>query len=268
MKKSNKANKAKRMTKKEIYASFGILFDGNKLFHPVYGWINPLLIDGNAKIGKSCYHFSTLPTRKEFTVIVNEISYTLSGTCKCNCVGCYAEKGNYRYQSTKNALGMRTLVIRNDIQWFINAVMAQIIADKIKLVRIHAAGDFDSLEYVKAWQYIVENNPNVVFWTYTKVKEYENAFDNYSNANIVKSIIPEIGLNFGHCDYIESAYHALKKAGKKVHICHCGVDDNKHCTNCKGCSQNEYVLFLEHSTDYQAKKDALYAKFAEMVLAQ
>ena len=61
--------------KKEIYAGFGIEIkkDGNteKIFHPVFGWINKLLVDGNQKIGKGCFHFSTLPTNQIYHVVID-----------------------------------------------------------------------------------------------------------------------------------------------------------------------------------------------------
>ena len=256
-------------TKKEIYASYGIEYNNKtgKILTP-YGWCRPLLVNGNAKIGKGCYHFSTLPTNQLFDVVVNGKSYTVKGTCRCYCKGCYAMAGNYRYQSVKNALGYRTLIIREYIDFAYRAIMAQIEADKISTVRIHAAGDFDSLAYLTMWIRIIHNNPAVTFWTYTKVQEFESAFDHFANANIVKSIIPGVGLNFGHCDYVMDTYNKLSSAGKSVHICRCGVDKNQHCTNCKGCSVNEYVLFIEHSTEYKAEKDPNFAACAAMIDSQ
>ena len=68
-------------------------------------------------------------------------------------------------------------------------------------------------------------------------------------------------------------YKYLKGKGHKVHICFCGIEkaaqiEPKHCTNCKGCSENEYVLFIEHSTDYQAEKDPLFPELVKLVLSQ
>lgn len=85
------------------------------------------------------------------------------------------------------------------------------------------------------------------------------------NANIVKSVIPGIGFNFGHCDYIINAYYTLKELGKSVYICKCGIDKNQHCERCGVCATYEYVLFIEHSTGYNAEKDPLYNKLCEIV---
>lgn len=258
----------KKETKKSVYARYGIEYQAGKIKSERYGFVNELLIDGNAKIGKGCYHFSTLPTNQTFTVQINGQEYSVKGTCVCNCVGCYATKGNYRFQSTKNSLGIRTLLIREELDFVERAIMAQIEADHVEAVRIHAAGDFDSREYLGMWTRIVKAFPAVTFWTYTKVKEYEAAFDQFDNANIVKSVIPGMGFNFGHCEYIMKAYEKLTGENKSVHICKCGIDKNQHCTNCKGCSVNEYVLFIEHSTEYQAEKDDKFAALKALIEAQ
>ena len=91
---------------------------------------------------------------------------------------------------------------------------------------------------------------------------------NFDNANIVKSVIPHIGVNYGTCEYILGAYETLKAAGLPVYICRCGIDKNQHCTNCKGCSVNKYVLFIEHSTEYKAEKDPLYPVLKAIIESQ
>lgn len=255
------------MTKKEIYASYGIKYENGKIFNPMFGWISPMLINGNAKLGKGVWTFSTLPSNKTFTIDIDGSTVEIQGTCVCNCVGCYAQTGFYKMPSTLKALAIRTVIAREMPSWLESAIIAQIKAENIKLCRIHASGDFFSAEYVNVWRNIVKACDACVFWTYTKNASVENAFNDLSNINIVKSLIDGIGMNYGHCDYIMKAYEILKASGKKVHVCKCGFDKNQHCANCKGCSENEYVLFVEHSTSYKAENDSSYAKLAEIVNA-
>ena len=256
------------MTKKEIYREYGIEFNGDKINSPI-GYVSPLLVDGNSKIGKGVYHFSTLPANVDFEVTVQGKRMTVKGTCPCHCKGCYAMSGNFkRYQSTRDSLAMRTVIAREHLDFFERAVNAQIRADKVKIIRIHASGDFFSLAYALAWRRIAENNPAVLFWTYTKNKDCESVFDGLSNANIVKSVIAGKGFNFGHCDYILACYEYLKEQGKSVYICRCGIDKEQHCVNCHGCAKNEYVLFLEHSTEYKAEKDPLFPVLKAVIEAQ
>ena len=242
------------------------------LLHGMFGKISPLLINGNAKLGRGVWTFSTLPTCDGVTVNMGTKERpdvrTIKGTCPCHCPGCYATAGCYCFNSTKKALAIRTMIARADLEWFRRAVIAQIKADKIKIVRIHAAGDFFSDEYISAWVDICNACPDTVFWSYKKNPAAENAFDSVKNCNIVKSIVPGCGLNYGKCDYILAAYETLKKAKKSVHICRCGIDPDQHCTNCKGCSVNEYVLFVEHSTAYDAEKDPAFETLKSVIEAQ
>lgn len=263
-----------RTTKKMIYAKYGIEYNSKtqKVYNEFFGqWINKPLVKGNKKIGEKCHHFSTLPTNQNFTINVFDAVLIVKGTCKCTCKDkdgnptCYATKGNYNFPSVQKALAIRTLLTRKCLSWLKRCIMAQIEADKIDMCRIHASGDFDSMEYLQMWVSIVRAFPNVKFWTYTKIREFETAFDSFPNANIVKSVIDGYGYNYGHCDYIMDVYNDLTAKGETVHICRCGVDSEQHCSNCTGCSVNRYVLFIEHSTDYVAQADPNFPKLAEII---
>lgn len=232
---SNLKKLVKAATKRSIYESYGIEYRNGKIYAPEFGWINPLLINGNAKLGKGVWTFSALAANKLYTFESNGKTYTLIGTCNCHCAGCYACNGCYKFRSTIASLGRKTWLIRNALDFVYRAINAQIVADKITICRIHAAGDFDANvsgdKYLNMWKAVIANNPGCVFWTYTKVQEFENAFNDLPNANIVKSLIDCNGLkgiNYGHCDYVMNLYHALKAIGKKVYICRCGVDKNQH----------------------------------------
>lgn len=258
----------KNTNKKAIYAAYGIEYKNGKINAPVFGFIAPLLIDGNAKLGRGVWTFSTLPGAVMHTAVINGIKYQVKGTCPCTCNGCYAMTGFYKFSSTINALAIRTILAREYMDFVKRAISAQIIADGIKLLRIHAAGDFFSREYVEMWRDIAKNAPDCCFWTYTKNRDFEAAFDDLGNANIVKSIIPGKGFNFGHCDYILKVYRALKEAGNSVYICRCGMDKNQHCVNCKGCASHDFVLFIEHSTAYKAENDPLFPELCAIIDGQ
>lgn len=251
------------MTNKErqIYCDYGIDVYGNKLVAPNGIAVAPLLKNGNSKVGKGVYTFSTLPTTKTYHTSYGDVK----GTCKCDCDGCYATKGCYNFKSTIDCLALNTILIRKYPDWVERAINAQLEIVGACDVRISASGDMESADIVAMWKRIALNNKACRFWTYTKYAEFENTFDDIPNANIVKSIIPNIGYNFGHCDYIINAYKALKENGKKVHICKCGIDANQHCNNCDGCRINEFVLFVEHSTAYKAEQDAAYNTLADIV---
>lgn len=226
-----------------------------------------MLINGNEKIGKGVYHFSTYPTTK--TYFSEKWNITIQGTCPCDCVGCYGTKGNYNFKSTKDALAIRTYIARTNLDYLVDNIISEIKKHNIKYVRIHATGDFFSTDYVKAWIKIATECSDCYFWTYTKASFPElETLNNLDNVNIVSSIIPGKGFNFGHCNYILDTYNELKTAGEDPYICKCGIDKNQHCNNCTACSTHKYVLFLEHSTGYKAEKDPDFVNIRELIANQ
>ena len=247
----------------KIFRSYGIEVRDGKLVSPI-GLINPVLKRGNTKVGRNVWTWSTLPTNNLFSTEFGIIS----GTCKCSCEGCYGMAGHYQRANVKRSLAINTLLAYQYLNWLESAILAQLECIGPCMVRIHATGDFFGDEYAEMWSDVVRKSPECKFWTYTKVTKYETLFDQFDNANIVKSIIPEVGYNFGHCDHILHAKNELESRGEEVYICKCGVDDTQHCENCTGCSVNKWVLFLEHSTEYVAKADPLYGKVCEIVNAQ
>lgn len=231
--------------------------------------VKTLLVNGNSKIGKNVYHFSTLPGTQEVELDGFGI---VKGTCFCNCKGGYCLTGNYRFSSTKAYLALRTIAARNT-EFFRDQIIAEIKAKKIEYVRIHATGEFFSRDYAEAWLAIIKECKTTVFWTYTKA--YGHGFDDVlneinkqPNANIVESIIPGCGMNYGHIDYLIDTYNKLQAAGETPYICRCGIDPNQHCTNCKGCSNHKYVLFIEHSTEYKAASDPQYIDIKQLIESQ
>ena len=270
-KKMNKANKVKiqekKQTKKAVYAKYGIQFINGKILSPI-GFICELLKEGNDKTGKLVYTFSLLPGTDKFEIKINGQVIIVKGTCCCDCIGCYAKTGRYNCDNVIHSMIINTFLVDNYIDFVKACIMAQLEYIGRGEIRIHASGDFNTTnsdQYAAMWHEIAKKNNTFRFWTYTKVKKYETLFDSLKNANIVKSVIPGVGFNFGHCDYIINAYYTLKELEQSVYICKCGIDKNQHCENCGVCATYKYVLFLEHSTDYKPEQDPLYEKFIELV---
>lgn len=226
------------------------------------------LVDGNSKIGH-VWHASTLPTNESYTVEYNGITITENGTCPLHCEGCYATKGNYNFPHIQYLLAMRTRLLRLYPEVYFRIVAAQIESENIKLLRLHASGDFMPGE-ASGWYQIFKNHSDIKGWTYTKyeIKDDIRKLNNLKNFNIVKSIIKGCGFNYGHIDYILKVYRKLKAAKKNVYICRCGIDKKQHCDSCGGCANNEYVLFIEHSTSYKADKDPLYNQIKDLIELQ
>lgn len=285
-----------RRTKKVIYAEQGIEYrskDGRIYCDLLNTWIKPVLKVGNDKVGKQVRTFSIGAgnkaidnevmekvlenVREQYTnVSADVLRMMCGGTCNCNCKGCYAQTGCYQFFSVKMCIARHTFLTRTaaGIDWLRRAIIAQIEADKIKKIRIHAAGDFVSAEYVNMWTAIMVAFPDVIAWTYTKRTFDEiEVFESLNNVNIVDSMWNG-KINYGTCGHIISLYHEMKAAGLDPWICKCGLDktlpenEQVHCSNCGHCFTHDYVLFLEHSTDYEPENDPLYPEFLKLVASQ
>lgn len=259
------------MTKKDVFAKYGIEYKAGKIRAP-FGkdLFIPLLlpVGTNTKVGNaatwSIYHGCETLNDADFgnktKAIMQQANVTsIKASCPIHCKGCYCDSGNYRYDSTKASLMLKLILAKHYPGFMVNAINAQLESDDIKQVRIHAAGDFFSNEYIDAWKKIVVSNPAVTFWTYTKVDYALKAFAGISNVSIVPSITP-YGFNFGTCEQLINRREKLINAGFRVHVCACGTELEKHCSDCTtGCkaigSECDFVLFIMHSTtDYKAGK--------------
>ena len=258
----------KKELKNKIEA-LGLPVNGNKII--IDGTAYPLpLVKGNKKIGGGVWHASTLPTNQIITAYTAAgVELQERGTCPCTCNGCYGTRGNYRFNSVKMALLMRTRLLRRYPEIYFQLVSAQIESENIQNLRVHATGDFIENE-ARGWFETFKKYPDLIGWTYTKCQIAGDIalLDSLSNFNIVDSIVKGCGYNFGHIDYILAVWEKLKAENKNVYICRCGVDKNQHCETCRGCSLNKHVLFIEHSTDYNAAADPLYSTISELINAQ
>lgn len=259
------------MNKKDIYKQFGIEYANGKILSPFNTWISELIpLNTNTKIGNagtwSIYHGNETKAADEFGPQVKEVMTAagvdcVTGSCPCHCNGCYCDAGRYRFDAIKAGNIRKLLLAKMYPDFMVRAINAQIRVDGIEQIRIHASGDFFSKEYVNAWLTIARDNPGVIFWTYAKYEYALEMFRDVPNVSIVPSITPA-GINFGTCAELFEKHSELSAAGYRVHICACGTEFEKHCSDCDtGCkaigSKCDYVLFIKHSTpDYKAgKKD-------------
>lgn len=228
------------------------------------------LVQGNTKLGETVWHSSTLPTSQVITAKDSRGNViTEKGTCPMTCKGCYGTKGNYQFNSSKYAIMMRTKLLRKYPEIYFDLVRIQLENEEILKLRIHAVGDFIPGE-AKGFYNVLKDLPAIATWSYTKVEDDADIelLDSLPNVNIVSSIIPGCGFNFGHVAYIANMFYRLKRLGESVYICRCGIDPEQHCSNCDGCSKHKYVLFVEHSTKYNAKTDYGYDKLVKLIESQ
>lgn len=156
---------------------------------------------------------------------------------------CYARLPYNRYPKTK-------------IAWDRNFELAKLgehkapIISNIKYVRsctavrIHVAGDFFNEKYVEDWIEIVKTFPNLKFYTYSKVFGIVDGLERLAalpNCNIINSIAPDGGLNYGddaRVEYLESVGYKPCPAVRNKNV-KCGE-------SCKLCLTYPKVCFNIH----------------------
>lgn len=128
---------------------------------------------------------------------------------------------------------------------FVDHIIEQLSnARTCKSVRIHVAGDFFSPEYIEGWKKIVDFFPAIRFYSYSKVFDIlpgvaELASRN--NCNIINSITPDGGVNFGDNDRIAG----LVELGYKV--CPAARSNDITCgLDCTLCLTESKVCFNVH----------------------
>ena len=122
-------------------------------------------------------------------------SYSCPGaTSVCESV-CYAGKLEKIFPSVKVNLLHNWELLRNADGLTMVMLLTEMIDDFIedcekkdapKLFRIHWDGDFFNDVYANAWKFVIEHNPDVQFWVYTRVK----------SAALILKDIPNLSLYF------------------------------------------------------------------------
>lgn len=113
---------------------------------------------GNRKLGTGIFHFSlpailTCPGR--------------SDACERLC---YADEGFYAYPSVRQTL-WRNFLATKDPDFVLkmkSSLATQSRELGVNTVRIHASGDFYSVEYLLDWVTIIEQLPTLTFFFYTR----------------------------------------------------------------------------------------------------
>lgn len=138
-----------------------------------------LLQKGNSKLAKEVYQFNLPPIK----------TCTPSAWCREHC---YALKG--QYQANKKVIDAcynhNLEASRQDN--FVLKICLEIKSHKnLKYIRIHAAGDFYSQEYIEKWTWIAYLNPQVKFLAFTKRRDLITPlmdFNRLPNAQIRESL--------------------------------------------------------------------------------
>lgn len=87
---------------------------------------------------------------------------------------CYAASGESLFKNTRFARWHNYELLRCNEDNMHN-IIAQSLPKDVKVVRVHSSGDFFSYDYFQAWCTVAKNNPDVIFFGYTKILPYVTA---------------------------------------------------------------------------------------------
>jgi protein gp88 len=169
------------------------------------------------------------------------------------CDSCYASKGCYQYNTTKNAQNARfawTVVSMRSTEGreaWIAYMVATIRSSRCKYFRVHDSGDMFNLAYVHSWVEVCRRMPEVKFWIPTRAWQQPSGalpiFDPILAALCVLASLPNVvvrpsALNFGDHAPVVSGLHAGSTAAMpdvfRARQCPAYAQDG-HCGDCRGC---------------------------------
>lgn len=155
-------------------------------------------------------------------------------TCASTCYALKSEK----FRPVVKACRQRNWDL-SKLETFVEDMITLIKKSKVKVFRIHESGDFYSQEYADKWSAIAQALPGIQFYAYTK-SPYRPCAD---NLNIVESVLPDGGKNYGKVEEIVPRALACN-----AFICPCKPGDrHKLCgSKCKVCQTAKYVAFIQH----------------------
>lgn len=185
------------------------------------------LSNGNTKIDRECLIFN-IPTT------------VCNGEGK-QCPKCYAVKSEKMY---KQVLPSRiNNYNKSKSNKFVENISAQIKSSRKKYFRIHESGDFYSQIYINKWKEVIQNNPEKMFFAFTKkYRKFDfSEIEALPNFNLIISN-PDGIKNYGSLDYCKNLVST-----KGFFLCPDGVEEGTKCMkNCFKCFYERKVCFVEH----------------------
>ncbi len=152
------------------------------------GELHVCISSKNIKLG-NIPQFNTLPGDEPLTFANGQQIVNIKGTCGSCCKdcksACYAIRSTvYHNNSVVPAWGRNTVILRNDPQKVRTEIKEFCTKNIVKYFRFHTSGELENEEQLKLYCDICKDNPDVVFYIYTK------RFDLIANY-FIDSSVPE-----------------------------------------------------------------------------
>lgn len=130
---------------------------------------------GNSKLGKHIYTVSLLsgwscPYAKDCLskAVVDESGKKSLVDGKDTKFRCFSASQEVLYKNTYNQRKHNFDVVKKKKKGAIVSLIASSLPKKASIIRIHVGGDFFNQDYFDAWLETANNNPDMLFYAYTK----------------------------------------------------------------------------------------------------
>lgn len=142
--------------------------------YPIYdnGQLHIVVSQGNMKLG-NIPQFNTLPGDEPLKLKSGQVLTNIKGTCGGCCDDCkktcYAiRSARLHHNSNIAAWGKNTVIIRNEPEKVKREIKEFCQKNVVKYFRFHTSGEFESIEQIKLYCEICNENDDVIFYVYTK----------------------------------------------------------------------------------------------------
>ena len=99
---------------------------------------------------------------------------------------CYAASVESAFTNSRKAHWSNFEAIKGKTSKEIARIISESLPKNTKIVRIHSSGDFFNKTYFNAWIMVAKQNPEIIFYGYTKILDYVKA-EKPSNFKLVYS---------------------------------------------------------------------------------
>lgn len=230
-----------------------------EVMYPVYdnGELHIAISKGNQKMG-NIPAFNLLPSNEPLKLNNGTQLTNIIGTCGKHCKSCkddcYAIRYiKQRHNSCVTPYAGNTIIMRNDPKKLYDEIKEFCDKNIVKYFRFHTSGELESFEQFCNYCNICDNNPDVVFYIYTKAFEIlEKYLEKYEKfpSNLVVNLsewngnLKEVPFSIvGKCSVFmyDDGSQDLSK------ITHCpAVDKDGHetgitCAMCRRCMKKRNI---------------------------
>lgn len=150
--------------------------------YPVYdyGDLNVTMSHRNNKLG-NIPQFNLLPGNKPLRKKDGRLLTNINGTCGKHCAECFHDCYAVRFIRVHHnvcvkAYAANTVILRHNPEKLRKAIKEYCDKNIVKYFRFHTSGELESVEQFQLYCDICKDNPDVIFYIYTKAFEILEAW--------------------------------------------------------------------------------------------